>query len=388
VALLTEASTVVDREVRFGDAGYGFHVGHGRASLHALSRRLEDLEADRFVIVADSGLTEHQIGEVNRCVGAVAPTTVLTVLAEEPAKSLEVVNALAEQVFPERITRRSVVIALGGGLVGNLAGLLSAVLFRGIRLVHLPTTLLNMSDSVLSLKQAVNSTFGKNHLGAFHVPSLVWNHLDFLQTLPVDEIRSALCEMIKNVLCIVPERYDEVAARLRADGDYPLEDIAWFIDLCVDAKSAVMREDPHEEAEGLVLEYGHTVGHAAELLTHGRLRHGYGVGLGMLAAARVSRELGLLDRSDEAAHFDLLERNGAPTRLPADAPAGAVLEVVRLDNKRGYVKPAADRLDMILLDGLGRPHRTNGTLITQVPREVVRLGIESIAERDSSGEVA
>ncbi|PRY38918.1 2-deoxy-scyllo-inosose synthase [Umezawaea tangerina] len=348
---------------------------------------MKALDPDRVVVIADSALTEGQVGEVTRHVGKVAPTTVLTVHADEPAKSLEVVNSLAEQVFPTRITRQSVVIALGGGLVGNVAGLLSALIFRGIRLVHLPTTLLNMSDSVLSLKQAVNSSVGKNHLGAFHVPTLVWNHLDFLRTLPVDEIRSALCEMIKNVLCVVPERYDEVSARLRTDGVYPLCDIAWFIDLCVDAKSAVMRDDPREEAEGLVLEYGHTVGHAAELVTGGRLRHGYGVGLGLLAAARVSRELGFLDQADHDAHHELLRRNGAPTRLPADAPADAVFDAVRLDNKRGYVKPAEGMQDMILLDGLGRPHRTNGTLITQVPREVVRLGIDSIARIDDSGEV-
>lgn len=387
MSFLAEISTTVDREVRFGDTSYDFHVGHGRESLRAMSRKLATLDADRFVIIADSGLTAQQVGEVDRHVSAVAPTMVLTALADEPAKSLAVVHALAERMFPERITRRSVVIALGGGLVGNLAGLLSALVFRGIRLVHLPTTLLNMSDSVLSLKQAVNSSFGKNHLGAFHVPTLVWNHLDFLRTLPVDEIRSALCEMIKNVLCVVPERYDEVAARLRVDGGYDLSDIAWFIDLCVDAKCAVMRQDPREEADGLVLEYGHTVGHAAELVTHGRLRHGYGVGLGMLAAARVARELGLLDRADEAAHRELLERNGAPTGLSADAPADAVLDAVRLDNKRGYVRPAAGMRDMILLEGLGRPHRANGTLITQVPQEIVRLGIESIAHRNNSGEV-
>lgn len=385
MSLLAEGSSVVDRDVRFGDVRYDFHVGHGRASLRALSRRLEALDADQFVIIADSGLTELQIEEAGNHVGTVAPVVVLTAEADEPAKSLDVVNSLAEQMLRAGVTRRSVVIALGGGLVGNLAGLLSALVFRGIRLVHLPTTLLNMSDSVLSLKQAVNSTVGKNHLGAFHVPSLVWNHLDFLATLPVDEIRSALCEMIKNVLCILPERYDEVAARLRPDGGYTMDDFAWFIDLCVDAKCSVMRDDPHEEAEGLVLEYGHTVGHAAELITHGRLRHGYGVGLGMLAAARVSRELGLLDLADEAAHRELLERAGAPVRLPADAGVDAVLAAVRLDNKRGYVKPVAGMCDMILLDGLGKPHQADGTLITQVPREILRLGIESIAHHTKLG---
>lgn len=370
--------TVSEREIRFGGVRYGFSVGHGPASLRALTGKLEGLDADRFVIVADAGLSEKQIDEIARCAGEAAPTTVLSVLADEKAKSLDVVNSLAEQLIPTGVTRRSVIIALGGGLVGNMAGLLSALVFRGLRLVHVPTTLLAMSDSVLSLKQAVNSSVGKNHLGTFHAPAFVWNHLDFLDTLPADEIRSALCEMIKNVLGIVPDRYDAVAARLRADAQYTPEDIAWFIDLCVDAKSAVMRDDLHERGDALVLEYGHTIGHAAELLTGGELRHGYAIGLGMLAAARIARELGLLTAQEEAAHRELLVLGGAPTVLPAGVTLEGVLRIIALDNKRGYVKGTAGTRDLILLEGLGKPHRPAGAQITQVPEAVVRLGIESI----------
>ncbi|MEU8352604.1 2-deoxy-scyllo-inosose synthase [Streptomyces sp. NPDC048845] len=378
MSLLAEAITLREREIRFGGVRYGFAVGHGPTSLSALTHRLAGLDADRFVIVADAGLTEDQIGEIARCAGETAATTVLSVPADEKTKSLGAVNSLAEQLIPTGVTRRSVVMALGGGLVGNMAGLLSALVFRGLRLVHVPTTLLAMSDSVLSLKQAVNSSVGKNHLGTFHAPVFVWNHLDFLRTLPADEIRSALCEMIKNVLGIVPDRYAEVAARLRADAEYTPEDIAFFIDLCVDAKSAVMCEDAHERGDALVLEYGHTIGHAAELLTGGELRHGYAIGLGMLAAARIARELGLLSAADEAAHRELLVRNGAPTVLPAGVDPEEVLRTVALDNKRGYVRGTAGSRDLILLEGLGKPHRPGGALITQVPEAVVRLGIESI----------
>lgn len=184
--------------------------------------------------------------------------------------------------------------------------------------------------------------------------------------------------MIKNVLGIVPDRYAAVAARLRADAQYTPEDIAWFIDLCVDAKSAVMRDDLHERGDALVLEYGHTIGHAAELLTGGELRHGYAIGLGMLAAARIARELGLLTAQEEAAHRELLVLNGAPTVLPAGVTLEGVLRTISLDNKRGYVKGTAGTRDLILLEGLGKPHRPAGAQITQVPEAVVRLGIESI----------
>lgn len=369
------------REVRFGDTGYDFYVCSGADSWSELRRRLTELDADRFLLVADRGLPPSLVAEVESHLTAVAPTVLMSAAAEEQSKRLATVDELAERCLMGGANRQSCVVALGGGVVGNIAGLLAGLLFRGIRLVHLPTTLLSMSDSVLSLKQAVNSARGKNHLGMFYPPVFVWNHLPFLDSLPPSEIRSALCETIKNVIGICPERYDEVAARLRPDGRYAPEVITGFIDLCVDAKLSVMRDDPKERGTGLVLEYGHTVGHAAEILTGGRLRHGFAIGVGMLAAARVAVLQGYMSRADEAAHRELLERNGGPTEFPDTLQVDDIVRTVRLDNKRGYVRPRPGTCDLVLLDGLGRPHHEGGRLITQVDEEVVRAGIESVMSR-------
>lgn len=385
---LSEGSAWWRREVRFGDVSYDFYVGRGDHAWPELRRRLGALDADRFVLVVDEGLPAATVAQARAVFAALAPTAVLRAAADEKTKTLATLDDLAERAIAAGATRRSCVVAMGGGLVGNVAGLLASLLYRGVRLVHLPTTLLAMSDSVLSLKQAVNSRRGKNHLGAFHPPALVWNQLDFLESLPTEEIRSALCETVKNVLSICPERYDEVAARLRPDGRYPAEVIAGFIDLCVDAKSRVMRDDPWEKHEALVLEYGHTIGHAAELLSGGSLRHGYAVGIGMLAAARISAALGYLDSADEAAHRRLLERNGTPSTLPAGLDIDAVLGAAGLDNKRGYVRAVPGMREMILLDALGQPHREDGSLISRVPTPVVRAGIASVAPAETALVVA
>ncbi|TDD60799.1 2-deoxy-scyllo-inosose synthase [Actinomadura rubrisoli] len=365
------------REVRFGDVRYPFHVHSGERSWAELAARLTRLEADRLVVVTDDGVPGAITSEVGGRLSAVADTVVLSIPNSEKAKTIDTLDGLAERALRHGVTRNSVIVALGGGLAGNVAGLLAALTFRGLRLVHLPTTLLGMSDSVLSLKQAVNSRVGKNHLGTFHAPVLVWNHLDFLATLPREETQAALCEMIKNVLGICPERYDEVAATLRPDARYAPRELAAFIDLCVDAKTAVMRDDPREKREALVLEYGHTVGHAAELLTGGALRHGHAIGVGMLVAARAAVLLGLMDPAEEGAHRTLLERNGAPTRLPEGLTADEILAVVRRDNKRGYVPFREGTVDMVLLEGLGRPHWVGDNVITQVEEPVVRAAVEA-----------
>lgn len=368
----------VDKDVHFGAARYHFCVRSGPDAWSDLRQRLKLLDADFFLVVADSGIPAPLVARTESTLMSVAKTKRLTVPSNESAKNLETINRLADQAIAAGISRASVVVALGGGVAGNIAGLLAALLFRGIRLVHLPTTLLGMSDSTLSLKQAVNSRYGKNHLGTFHAPVLVWNQLDFLATLPADETRSALCELIKNVLAIIPDRYDEVARWLRPDADYPPTRLASFIELCVDAKTKVMTGDQHEKGDALVLEYGHTIGHAAELLSGGQLRHGFAVGLGMLAAARISHQLGYLSQSDVEAHLELLELNGAPTTMMPELNTENILELCRHDNKRGYVKARTGQLDLVLLEKLGRPIRHGDSLISQVSEPIVRAGIQTL----------
>ena len=370
----------LDLEVRLKaeDASirYPYHVRSGPGAWDELTDTLSGLRADRFLLVTDDGVPVSAVDAITPCLRQLAPVTLLRVRAREKDKNIATIERLAAEAFRDGATRRSVVVAFGGGLAGNMAGLLAHMFLRGIRLVHVPTTLLAMSDSVLSLKQAVNSGSGKNHLGAFHVPELVWIHLDLASTLPPRQVRAALGEAIKNVVTICPEHYDEMSRRLRADAAYSLPELAWFIEMCVAAKQRVMEADPYEKGPALALEYGHTVGHAAEHVS-GSMPHGLAIGVGGLVAARIATLLGHVDRAVEAAHQHLLERNGAPTMFPPGLTVPALMETIRKDNKRGYLPPRRGYVDMVLLDGLGRPHRSGGSIITQVPEDVVITGIQT-----------
>jgi 3-dehydroquinate synthetase len=371
---------VFEYQIAFGPHEYGFYVGDGPDAWSVLSERLAALEVDRFAVVTEPGVPSHFAEELaERISGDVAEAVVLRFPPGERGKTVAAVNDLAEGALRSGLTRRSGIVAFGGGLAGNVAGLLAALLFRGIRLVHAPTTLLAMSDSVLSLKQAVNSGVGKNHIGTFHTPEFVWNNLAYLESLPRDEIRGALCETIKNVLAISPERLDELAGILDPGCAYTADDFQRIIDICVEAKTSVMRADPQEKGEALVLEYGHTIGHAVELLSEGRLTHGLAVGVGMLTAARVARLLGVLDAESERTHRELLELNGAPTELPAGVEPHHVLELSRLDNKRGYLRQRPGHRDMLLLEGIGQPLRSGGSLLTQVPERVLAKALDAVA---------
>jgi 3-dehydroquinate synthase/2-deoxy-scyllo-inosose synthase len=339
---------------------------------------LADLEADRFILLTDKKVPARHLARMHARLSGVAPCTMQAVTPGEDAKTLAGVMDLADAAIQAGVTRRSVVVSFGGPQTVNVAGLLAALLYSGVRLVHIPTTLRAMCDSALTLKQTVHSKEGRNHLGTFHAPQFVWADLEYAKSLGDSEIRSALCEMIKNVLAIAPDRYDWAAARLRPDAQYTTWELADFAAFCIDAKQRVMAGDPQETGPALALEYGHTIGHAIELLVPRGMSHGLAVGMGMLAAARVAGELGLLSGSDQHAHRVLLERAGAPAVLPYRVPARDFLDHLHNDNKRGHRQPQPGTIDMILLDRLGSLHAEGGTYLTQVPDRIAARAITSL----------
>jgi 3-dehydroquinate synthase/2-deoxy-scyllo-inosose synthase len=317
----------------------------------------------------------------------VAPTVILRLGSQESAKTLTAVNRLAGKVVHAGATRSSAVLAAGGGLIGNVAGLLALLLFRGIKLIHLPTTVLAASDSVLSLKQAVNVSGIKNMLGGFHAPVLVWVDLGALRHLPRSQLSAALCEGAKNVLAITPTRIGDlglIADRLLGSDGAHDDAMVDFISYCIEAKTAVMRHDQHERGTALVLEYGHTTGHAIELASGGRVSHGHGIGVGILVAAEVSRILGHMDADVVEVHHALLNRVGLRsdaigTALKKFATTEAILARAVGDNKRGYLPTTQpNNVPMVLLKTLGVPVTTGLLPLTLVPAHVLRSGIERI----------
>ncbi|MFD9477518.1 MULTISPECIES: 2-deoxy-scyllo-inosose synthase [Streptomyces] len=376
----TSTRIKLQQEIRFGPYFYDFVVGHH--AVEDFARRVADFSPHSlFIVTEDNPVLIGYAKQLLPVLEQTAPTHVLTLPGGEVAKRIEGVADLAEQAVELGATRSSCVIALGGGLAGNMAGLLASLLFRGIRLIHLPTTQLAASDSVLSLKQAVNSGRAKNMIGAFHAPELVWVELEFLRSNSPLHLTSSNCESIKNLLAITPQHIPEMSEMLNPAAEYTLEELARFIELAIAAKQSVMRDDPYERRGALVLEYGHTVGHALELYSGGRLPHGHAVGLGMLVEALVSHRLGMLGSADVDTHRSLLELNGAPTRYPLgmhDDFPDQVCSIIAFDNKRGYARSGPGEVPMVLLSALGTPRVVDGYPLTSVPLDLIRECLSAI----------
>lgn len=366
--------------ISMGDVDYPFLLGTDCTD--RIVERIAALLPSSVLLLADTTVAELYGRDLAaRLDRTTAPTHLLTHPCGEVGKNLTTLATLSEQALRHGLDRRGVVVALGGGVTGNLAGLLAALLFRGLRLVHVPTTVVAMLDSVLSLKQAVNAGVGKNLVGTFYAPEEVLADTALLRTLPAREVRSGVAEVVKNAIAIRPGMVGYLADNLRPDGRYPDEVMAWMIEQSITAKAQVTAADKFERGPGLVLEYGHTIGHAIEHAAAGAVAHGAGVALGMLAAARISRELhgaggDLLDL-----HHDLIDRIGVPTAIPSDVDIAEVKRWLRFDNKRGYLALPADDCAMVLLSAPGEPLWTEGYPLTPVEVGAADAAVDGIAPR-------
>jgi 3-dehydroquinate synthase len=329
-----------------GEARYPVHLGSGL--LDDVGRLwAERAPGSGALLVSDGnvpGLARRVRGSLQaaglRVIGASVPPG-------EASKSLAQVERLTRLAAEAGLRRSDGVIALGGGMVGDLAGFVAASYQRGVRLAHVPTTLLAMVDSAIGGKTGVDLPEGKNYVGAIWQPELVLMDLDVLDGLPARELACGFAEVVKTGLLSGPGLWEAVEAWPALPG--PHDELAGLIRRCVAHKLAVVAADERDHGVRASLNLGHTVGHGIEAAAgYEGYRHGEAVALGLLAALRLSeQELGL-DPGVRERTAGALARHGLPTHLDARAGTAAILEHMGRDKKA-----EGDSLNMVLLAAPG-----------------------------------
>lgn len=334
-----------------GAAPYRIHIGPDL--LHNGPLLVERLRGRHALIVSDSHVAPLYADRVEAALRQVAPELRIArhvIPAGEAHKTLDNFGAAIDALAALGATRDGCVYALGGGVVGDLAGFAAACWMRGIDVVQLPTSLLAMVDSSVGGKTAVDIPQGKNLVGAFHPPRAVVADTAALRTLPPRELRAGLAEIIKYGAIADAELLHWLQAHcaaLLAGDDAAL---ATAIARSCAHKAAITERDPFERGERALLNFGHTFGHAieAEQGYGDGLNHGEAVAVGMLLAARLAATLGMASRADAETLRGLLLRFGLPVDLPAGLVPEALLARMRLDKKA-----QASGLRFILWDGPG-----------------------------------
>jgi len=357
-----------DVTVSLGARSYSILVGPNLLS--QLGRRCAQLNlGQRCAIITDTNVAKRYAPAVEKSLRAAGFEPVRVVVpAGETAKSLETVRSCYDTLAAHRLERQSFVVALGGGVVGDLAGFVAATYLRGLPFVQVPTTLLAQVDSSVGGKVGVNLKAGKNLVGAFHQPRLVLCDLKTLGTLPPREFRAGLAEVIKYGIIYD----DDLFARLERDlhklikrDTKTLEDI---VSRCCEIKAEVVAQDETEGGLRAILNFGHTIGHALEAISrYGKFLHGEAISIGQVAAAELSAALTGLPQLQVERISDLFRRASLPTSVDLNRrEMKQLFAAMRLDKK-----VSAGEIQFVLAKRIG-----NVVWGQRVPDELIRFTLE------------
>ena len=332
--------------VALGSRSYPIHIGAGllrTAELYAPC-----LAGGSAAIVTNEIVAAHYLSTVKRALAGVRVTEIVLPDGEQ-TKSWQTLNRVFDALLEARCGRDTLIVALGGGVVGDLAGFAAAIFQRGVPLLQVPTTLLAQVDSSVGGKTAINHALGKNMIGAFHQPLAVISDVTTLDTLPERELRAGVAEVIKHGLALDAGFVQWLELNVEKLLERDREALTHAVRRSCELKARIVAQDERESGARALLNLGHTFGHAIEAASgYGAWLHGEAVAAGMVMAAELSALMGHLKKTEVSRVRDLLRRAGLPLGAPQLAPE-RLMELMTLDKKA-----AKGRTRFVVLEAIGR----------------------------------
>lgn len=338
-----------------------------------LERLTHGAPADRLFLLTDSLILDlFGSNFLNRLLDIFPGTDLCLLPGGESCKTFVSLQKLCDRLVEKGASKRSILIAFGGGSIGNISGLAAGLIFRGIRFIEVPTTLSHQTDGTLSNKQAVNGKFGKNHFGLYHAPVFTWTDTKYLETEPLTFKKSGIVEGIKNGLVDQSEFIPYLEKTIKSVSNYGPEKLTELCYKLMVSKIEILKKDPTEKHYGIILEYGHTFAHAVEWLSGGELTHGEAVSIGMKIAAELSFKLGYIDRDLLSLHYSLIDDKLAlKPGLPRHIDAASILRTMYVDNKK-----MGEDVRYVLLERIGQCKKDNGDYLISVDKKIVQDVVE------------
>src|SRR5262245_39789499 len=343
-------SSMQTLSVNLGERGYPIHIGVG--ILERLGELLKEAGLrGKIAVISNPTVAQLFLDPVNESLGS-AGFEVAPVLVPdgEEHKNLSSLATVYDRLIGERLERKSAILALGGGVIGDLAGFAAATYLRGVPYIQVPTTLLAQVDSSVGGKTAVNHKDGKNLIGAFYQPKLVLIDVGVLRTLPRRELVAGLAEIIKYGIIEDPDLFGHLEQNVEKliEGDRDL--LTKVIATSCAIKARVVEADEREEDYRAVLNFGHTIGHALEAVTdYKQFLHGEAIGVGMVKAAALSTHKGFCDQRVFERVTRLIKKTGLPTEIPSNVSMQSLILAMEVDKKA-----AAGKIKFVMCEGLGK----------------------------------
>ena len=351
-------------------SSYPIYIGRG--TLSGVWSEIRQQWSNRAAfVVTDAELVRH--GHVKTLVGAENVPMYVIDPAGEVSKHIQTVVAIVERMEKERLGRDTLIVALGGGTVGDIAGFAAAIFKRGVPVVQIPTTTVAQADSSVGGKTGVDSSVSKNAFGVFWQPAAVYIDVATLATLDDRQYRAGLVESVKHAAIRDKAYFEFFEKNIDAICDKDMSVLEQIAYKNCRIKADVVQEDPTEKNLRRILNYGHTIGHAVESASGFELLHGEAVAIGMIAAGKIETALGLVGDDRLERIENLLVKLGMPTRIPASMTKEKIIELLRTDKKAVGKWPR-----FVLLEALGKTLCRDGQWAHEVPQEVVETCIKTL----------
>jgi 3-dehydroquinate synthase len=336
--------------VNLGERSYPIQVGAGLLERAGEALRQAGLRG-KVAVVTNPVVAELYLERLNKALGreGFEITSVLVPEGEEH-KTLKSLAAIYEKLIAGRLERKSAIVALGGGVIGDLAGFAAATYLRGIPYVQIPTTLLAQVDSSVGGKTAVNLAVGKNLVGAFYQPKLVLIDVAVLHSLPRRELVAGLAEIIKYGIIEDPVLFSLLEEKIQEIAGVNEELLSRVVAASCAIKARVVEADEREDDYRAVLNFGHTVGHALEAATgYRKLLHGEAVGIGLVKAAALSADQGVCDAATLRRVTALVQKAGLPVEIPPEVSPESLIQAMEIDKK-----VAGGKIKFIMCESIGK----------------------------------
>lgn len=292
---------------------------------------------------------------------------IIAIPAGEQNKSREIKAWIEDQMLEDKFGRDSAVIAIGGGVVGDIAGYVAATYTRGLPYVQIPTTLVACVDSSIGGKTAVDTPHGKNLIGAFHQPWAVFIDVNTLLTLKEKEIREGLAEVIKYGVISDKDLFSFLQDNMDRIFSYDKNALTHIIKRGCEIKAEIVEKDERESNLRKILNFGHTVGHAVENLSEYKISHGEAISIGMIVEGKLAVEMGLWNELDLTKLVDLIKKAGLPTDVPDYMDANNIIDAMKLDKKSRF-----GQIEMVLPNQIGYMAKVDGSYGIKIEEPIIK----------------
>ncbi|MCK4340028.1 MAG: hypothetical protein KAW87_08595 [Candidatus Cloacimonetes bacterium] len=334
--------------IRLGEFPIKIFIGHNCFSY--IIKELLSLPHSKFLLISDPYLIEkYPIFPKERI-------KVMTITPSENEKTIRNISNYIEKAIELDINQSSAIISFGGGLCGNIAGVMAAMLYMGIPLYHIPTTTVAMFDSAISIRHRINSQYGKNLIGLFYPPTKIFIDSLFVKTLPLRFYRSGLVEFVKTLLVSEDILSNDIQKKIEHCSPSAFEILQDILEYGINLKVKAIKEDPYEKYEGLKLHYGHEFGNIFEYISNGKILHGEAVALGMFLSAKISKKMGYLSSKDYQIHNDIIKKIGINFDYPHGISPEQVISFLKNDRIiQTHIINNELHVPLVLLERIGHP---------------------------------